>query len=99
MLTPREFDILRLISRDLSSKEIAFDLGVSAATVRAHLSRLRDKLGPLERIEVPPRQELAPAALLRFIARVDHEPVGDARGGLLSFERCGETIEGVEELA
>jgi DNA-binding NarL/FixJ family response regulator len=44
MLTPRELDIIRLISRGLSSKEIAHDLGVSAATVRAHLSRLLAKL-------------------------------------------------------
>ncbi|WP_091094370.1 response regulator transcription factor [Nonomuraea wenchangensis] len=41
-LTPREFEVARLVARGLSTAEIAADLFVSPHTVRGHLKgRLR----------------------------------------------------------
>jgi DNA-binding NarL/FixJ family response regulator len=51
-LTPRETDILRLLGRGLGNKEIAHGLGVSVTTVRTHLSRIYEKVGPRNRVEL-----------------------------------------------
>lgn len=51
-LTPRELDIVRLVGKGLGNKEIAQALGVSVTTVRTHLSRVYDKLGPGSRLEL-----------------------------------------------
>jgi DNA-binding NarL/FixJ family response regulator len=45
-LTRRELDIVRLVGRGLGNKEIAHELGVSVTTVRTHLSKIYEKLGP-----------------------------------------------------
>jgi DNA-binding NarL/FixJ family response regulator len=52
VLTPRELDIVRLVGKGLGNKEIAQELGVSVATVRTHLNRVYDKLGPGSRVEL-----------------------------------------------
>ena len=44
-LSPRERQILDLITTGLSQKEVAFDLGVRDATVRVLYSRAMRKLG------------------------------------------------------
>jgi NarL family two-component system response regulator LiaR len=44
MLTVRELAVLRLIAQGLSNQEIADELAVSEATVRAHVSRVLGKL-------------------------------------------------------
>ena len=44
-LSPRERQILELITTGRSQKEVAFDLGVSDATVRVLYSRAMKKLG------------------------------------------------------
>ena len=44
MLTGREREVLELIAEGLSSKEIAFQLGVSLKTVDSHRANLMDKL-------------------------------------------------------
>lgn len=44
-LTPRQRDILRRIAEGNSTKEIAFDLGLSAKTVETHRAQLMDRLG------------------------------------------------------
>ena len=44
-LTPREREVLALVARGRTSKEIAAALGLSAKTVEGHRERLREKLG------------------------------------------------------
>ena len=44
-LSPRERQILDMITAGRSQKEVAFDLGVSDATVRVLLSRAARRLG------------------------------------------------------
>jgi DNA-binding NarL/FixJ family response regulator len=44
-LSPRERQILELIATGRSQKEVAFDLGLSDATVRVLYSRAMKKLG------------------------------------------------------
>ena len=51
-LTPREMDILRLLGRGLGNKEIADELGVSVTTVRTHLNKVYEKVGPMSRVEL-----------------------------------------------
>jgi DNA-binding CsgD family transcriptional regulator len=48
-LTPRQTQILRLISRGVTDKEIASTLGISVKTVQTHLYRLYRKLGVTNR--------------------------------------------------
>jgi RNA polymerase sigma factor (sigma-70 family) len=43
-LTPKEQQVLRLLSEGLSISEIAAQLGISTSTVRDHISHLRRKL-------------------------------------------------------
>ena len=50
-ITPREMEILQLIARGLSTREIAAALFVSENTVKTHASRLFDKLGVNRRIK------------------------------------------------
>lgn len=44
-LTPRELEVLRLLSEGQSNKEIAATLGISERTARTHVSRILAKLG------------------------------------------------------
>ena len=50
-ITPRELEILQLIARGLSTREMAATLFVSENTVKTHASRLLDKLGVNRRIK------------------------------------------------
>lgn len=50
-LTPREVEILQLISKGLSNSEAAGVLGVSKATVRTHLEHIYQKLDVSNRVE------------------------------------------------
>jgi DNA-binding NarL/FixJ family response regulator len=43
-LTPREYDVLRLIARGYLYKEVALELGISAKTVEHHVSAVLRKL-------------------------------------------------------
>ena len=51
-LTPREVEIVGLVGKGLSNKEIAHELGVSVATVRTHLNKVYEKVGPVSRVEL-----------------------------------------------
>ena len=50
-ITPRELEILELIARGLSNREIAAQLFVSENTVKTHSSRLFDKLSARRRTQ------------------------------------------------
>ena len=50
-ITQRELEILQLISRGLSNRDIATQLFVSENTVKTHASRLFDKLGAQRRTQ------------------------------------------------
>ncbi|MNW40637.1 Response regulator protein VraR [compost metagenome] len=45
VLTDKEIFILQLVARGFKSKEIAFDMGVSERTIKAHLTNIYNKLG------------------------------------------------------
>ena len=50
-ITPRERDVLQLVARGLSNKEIGQELNISPHTVKSHLSNTMEKLGLSGRVE------------------------------------------------
>ena len=54
-ITARELEILALVARGLSNREIAGQLGVSENTVKTHCSRAFDKLGAARRTQAVQR--------------------------------------------
>jgi len=50
-LTPRETDVLSLLARGLSNKQMATELGVGLRTVESHVSAVLAKLGATSRTE------------------------------------------------
>lgn len=54
-LTPRESEVLPLLARGFSNKEIAKNLGVSPDTIKDHLARLYAKLDASDRTEAVSR--------------------------------------------
>jgi RNA polymerase sigma factor (sigma-70 family) len=50
-LTPREREVLAQIAEGLTNKEIARQLGVSPATIKAHVERIIAKLGVADRTQ------------------------------------------------
>ena len=44
-LTPQQFKVLMMMSQGLLNKQIAFELNVSEATVKAHVTAIMQKLG------------------------------------------------------
>ncbi len=51
LLTPRELEVLFLVSQGLQNKEIAAQLGIKIRTVEFHVSNILSKLGVTSRIE------------------------------------------------
>ncbi|MBS1805402.1 MAG: response regulator transcription factor [Acidobacteria bacterium] len=56
-ITPRELEVLRLVARGLSNREIGETLFVSENTVKTHCSRAFDKLGARRRTEAVKRSK------------------------------------------
>ena len=50
-LTPREREVLTLLSRGMTNKRIAGELGVSEKTVKTHVGRILSKLGVTDRTQ------------------------------------------------
>ncbi|MCR3757538.1 response regulator [Clostridium felsineum] len=63
-ITERELFILQAIARGCKSKEIAFDMGISERTVKAHLTNIYNKL------EVSSRSEAVAKAIEKGIIHV-----------------------------
>jgi len=51
-LTPQQFRVMAMIAEGLLNKQIAWDLGVSEATVKAHMTAIMRKLGVGNRTQV-----------------------------------------------
>jgi DNA-binding NarL/FixJ family response regulator len=67
-LTPTQMKVLQGVHSGLLNKQIAFDLGIAEATVKAHMTALMRKLNVRNRTQVA---IVAQAALL---AQQDNEP-------------------------
>src|SRR5947199_9898064 len=63
-LTAREIEVLQSIAAGLRNKEIAYQLGVSEATVNAHVKHI------LEKLNVSDRTHAVTTALRRGIIRL-----------------------------
>ena len=50
-LTERERDVLRLVARGMSNKEIAYELGIAEGTARTYVSNILGKLGLTSRTQ------------------------------------------------
>jgi len=50
-LTPQQFRVLTMLSSGLLNKQIAYELGVSEATVKAHMTAIMQKLGATNRTQ------------------------------------------------
>ena len=51
-LTPQQFRVLTMLAEGQLNKQIAYDLGVSEATVKAHMTAIMRKLGVKNRTQV-----------------------------------------------
>jgi NarL family two-component system response regulator LiaR len=56
-ITNRELEVLQLVARGLSNREIGETLFVSESTVKTHCSRVFDKLGARRRTEAVKRSK------------------------------------------
>jgi len=54
-LSPREHDVVKLISKGMSNKEIAKELSISVSTAKTHVSRIFKRMGISSRRELLPR--------------------------------------------
>ena len=64
-LTPREFEVMRLVMAGLLNKQIAGELGISVRTIKAHRCRVMEKMGVASVAELVLRAQkagVAPAA-------------------------------------
>jgi DNA-binding NarL/FixJ family response regulator len=50
-LTPQQFKVLMSVSQGLLNKQIAYDMGISEATIKAHVTAIMNKLGVSNRTQ------------------------------------------------
>ena len=50
-LTPQQFKVLMMMSQGLLNKQVAYELGVSEATIKAHVTAIMNKLGVSNRTQ------------------------------------------------
>ena len=50
-LTPQQFKVLMAVSKGLLNKQIAYDMSISEATVKAHVTAIMNKLGVTNRTQ------------------------------------------------
>jgi len=63
-LTPREFEVFRLVIAGLLNKEIAAELGVTLRTIKTHRARVMQKMGVIsvaELVRLAQKAGIAPA--------------------------------------
>jgi DNA-binding NarL/FixJ family response regulator len=75
-VTEREREVLTLIGRGLSNKEIADALFISAATAKAHVARLLTKLGARDRVQL-----VIAAYEAGLVSRSIHDPATSPDNG------------------
>lgn len=71
-LTPRELEVLELLARGLQNKQICRELHIAGGTVKAHVTRI------LEKLEVATRLQAVIVAIQRNLLR-SHEVARAAR--------------------
>ncbi len=64
-LTPREFEVMRLVVSGKHNRDIALDLGISVRTVEVHKARMMTKLGATSIAELVRLSMALPPATLR----------------------------------
>ena len=65
-LTPQQFRVLQMLGEGLLNKQIAYELGVSEATIKAHMTAILRKLGASNRTQavlIAGRLALEPGAI------------------------------------
>jgi two-component system, LuxR family, response regulator FixJ len=58
-LTPREFEVMRMVIAGLLNKQIAAELGVAVRTIKTHRSRVMEKMGVVSVAELVLRAQKA----------------------------------------
>ena len=82
-LTDRELEILRKVSDGLTNAEIGYALGISAQTVKNHVTSI------LRKLAVNDRTQAVVTALRRGWLSIDDESGGSAGNGAVLLERRG----------
>jgi DNA-binding NarL/FixJ family response regulator len=72
-LSPRELEVARAVGRGLANAEISAELHLSVATVKAHVSKVMEKLGVDNRVQV--------ALLIRDASPLGVAPFSSSRAG------------------
>lgn len=73
-LTPTQLRVLRGVHSGLANKQIAFELGIAEATVKAHMTALMRKLNVRNRTQVAILAEKMSETVLRGFPR-EREPL------------------------
>ena len=84
-LTPQQVRVLMMLSGGLLNKQIAYELGVSEATVKAHVSAILQKLGVESRTQAVIAAGRIEAGQWPQLIRTRSAIVSDRIAGALAF--------------